>query len=231
VAPSWLVALAIAGLLAGCGPAVKNPSPREALPRAADPVTEYRIRPGDVLDIKFFYVPELNEQVTVRPDGRISLQLIPEVVAAGSTPADLTARLTEHFTPVLASPQLTTIVRSLAASVAYVGGQVANPQLVPLTPRTTVLQAVAQAGGFLDTARLTEVVLIRRGRDDRPVTVPLNLETALAGQDPGQDVTLVAEDIVYVPKSAIANVNQWVDQYIRKVLPMSSGFTFGYRLD
>jgi protein involved in polysaccharide export with SLBB domain len=86
-------------------------------PSAAAPVfDEYRIQIGDQLDIKFFYNPTLNEQVTVRPDGRFSLQLIQEVVAAGLTPAALTRELTDRYALNLKQPEVTVIVRSFGSA-------------------------------------------------------------------------------------------------------------------
>ena len=85
----------------------------------------------------------------------------------------------------------------------------------------TVLPAISQAGGVKDTARTTEVIVIRRGADNKPLVIAVNLDKAIDGTDMSQDIILRPFDIVYVPKSPIANVNKWVDQYIRKNLPIS----------
>jgi polysaccharide biosynthesis/export protein len=197
----------------------------EPAPMAA-PSHEYRIRSGDALDIKFFYHPELNEAVTVRPDGRISLQLVHEVKADGLTPEELRRTLVELYSPKISKPEIAVIPRSFNEQKVYVDGEVAKPGLVPLTRRMTALQAIAQAGGLKDTARRNEVLLIRRGAENRPVSLLVNLEKVLDGSDPGQDITLAPADIVFIPRSAIANVNVWVDQYIRKNIPIPFGFSY-----
>jgi len=117
----------------------------------APPVEEYRIQAGDQLDIKFFYNKDLNEQVTVRPDGRISLQLVKTVVAAGLTPEQLTVNLKKAYSVHLKDPEIAVIVRSFSSQRIYVDGEVGKPGMLPLTGPTTVRQAISQAGGFLYT--------------------------------------------------------------------------------
>ena len=209
--------------LAACSnePLVKKPTPvKDAEVKAASfSDYEYIINPGDKLDIKLFYTPDLNEEVTVRPDGRISLQLVGEIIVAGHTPAELGAILTEHYGREIKEPEVTVIVRSFTAQKIYVDGEVGAPTLLDLESRTTVLQSIAAAGGFLVSARLNEVIVIRRGPQSEPMVIPVDLEKALDGTDMSQDLVLMPYDLVYVPKSPIGNVNAWVDQYISGVLP------------
>lgn len=189
---------------------------------------EYRLQPGDTLDIKLFYNPELNETLTVRPDGRITLQLVNDVVAAGRTPAELTAVLTKAYSNELANPKVAVIVRTSTADKVFVDGEVNRAGMVTLTGPTTVLQSISQAGGMKDSAKSDQVLVLRRGDDSKVTVLQLNLESAIAGTDVAQDIVLRPNDIVYVPKSAIANVNTWIDQYIRKNVPLPIGL--GYSL-
>ena len=216
-------------LLMGCAPVVKSPTPTTHPGiQTTTPYTEqeYRIQVGDQLDIKFFYNPELNEQVTVRPDGRVSLQLVHEIMVAGLTPAELTDLLTKKYASELKRPEIAVMVRSFTAQRIYVDGEVTKPGMVSLTGFTTVLQSISQAGGIKDTGRTSEVIVIRRGPDNNPLVIPVNLGKAIDGTDMTQDITLRPFDIVFVPKSHIANVNKWVDQYIRKNLPITPGFGY-----
>ncbi len=218
-------------LLIACTHVVKNPTPLSQHSIQTSPYTEqeYRIQVGDQLDIKFFYNPELNEQVTVRPDGRISLQLVREIMTAGLTPAELTDLLTKKYAKELKMPEVTVIVRSFGSQRVYVDGEVAKPGIVPLVGFVTVLQAISQAGGMKDAARRGEVIVIRHGTANKPIALTVNVERIIDGTDMSQDIALKPFDIVYVPKSPIANVNVWVDQYIRKNIPISTGF--GYYLN
>jgi protein involved in polysaccharide export with SLBB domain len=218
-------------LLIACTHVVKNPTPLSQHSIQTSPYTEqeYRIQVGDQLDIKFFYNPELEEQVTVRPDGRISLQLVREIMTAGLTPAELTDLLTKKYAKELKMPEVTVIVRSFGSQRVYVDGEVAKPGIVPLVGFVTVLQAISQAGGMKDAARRGEVIVIRHGTANKPLTLQVNAQKVIDGTDMSQDIALKPFDIVYVPKSPIANVNVWVDQYIRKNIPISTGF--GYYLN
>jgi polysaccharide export outer membrane protein len=223
--------LSILFILFACTPVVQNPTPLHHQTTQANlhSEQEYKIQIGDQLDIKFFYNPELNEQVIVRPDGRISLQLVHEIIATGLTPSELTDFLTKKYAPELKKPEITVIVRSFGAYKIYVDGEVTKPGIFSLVGFTTVLHAISQAGGMKDTARASEVVIIRRGEGNKPLISSVNLNKVIDGTDMSQDIALQPFDIVYVPKSAIANVNVWVDQYIRKNIPISTGF--GYYLN
>jgi protein involved in polysaccharide export with SLBB domain len=219
--------------LVGCGPAVKaappvgSPASPQGGPR--DPITEqeYRIQVGDQLDIKFFYNPELNEQVIVRPDGRISLQLIPEIVASELTPAILTKQLTEKYAADLKQPRVTVIVRGFGSQRVFVDGEVAQPGMIPILGMMTALQAISQAGGMKVTARSSDVIIIRRGAANKPLAFPINLKKARDGSDLSQDISLAPFDIIFVPRSRVANVNVWMDQYIRQNIPIPFSITYG----
>jgi protein involved in polysaccharide export with SLBB domain len=214
--------------LIACTPAVKNPTPLSQHSIQTSPYLEqeYRIQVGDQLDIKLFYNPELNEQVTVRPDGRISLQLVREIMTAGLTPAELTDLLTKKYAAELKKPEVTVIVRSFGGHRIYVDGEVTKPGMFPLIGLTTVLHAIAQAGGMKDSARINEVIVIRHGAANKPMVLPVNLEKVRDGIDMRQDIPLKPYDIVFVPKSPIGNVNKWVDLYLRKNVPVNMGFGY-----
>lgn len=218
-------------VLAGCGPAAVKPATLEQAnaisTRAAG--GEYRLQPGDELDIRFYYNPELNTSVLVRPDGRISLPLANEVQAAGLTPAGLTQRLRSSFEQELRRPELTVIVRSFNSQKVFVGGEVASPGVIQALGPLTVLQSVTQAGGFKETARLGEVLVIRRDpAAQEPIVIPVDISAVVDGSQTNQDIALMPFDVVYVPKSPIANVNKFVDQYIRQNIPFGFGLTYGF---
>ncbi|MHC1696747.1 MAG: polysaccharide biosynthesis/export family protein [Geobacteraceae bacterium] len=191
------------------------------------PLQEYLIQPGDSLDIKFFYNPELNDLVIVRPDGRISLQLAPEIPAAGLTPAQLTAALEQRYAKELANPGITVIVRSFSSQRIYVDGEVNKPGMVALLGPLTVLQSIAEAGGAKDTAKTNQILIIRKSKDNKPLAIEVNLEQIRAAADGSQNILLAPYDVVFVPKSTIANVNQFIDQYIRRNIPIPFGVSYG----
>jgi protein involved in polysaccharide export with SLBB domain len=194
---------------------------------SAAPDLEYKIQVGDQIDVKFYFNPDLNEHLVVRPDGMVSLQLVPEMKAAGLTPKQLTEALKREYSAELAKPELSVIMRSFSAQRIFVGGEVGKPGEKPLVGTLTVLQAVAMAEGFKDTAKTTEVIVIRRRPDGRPLVIPLNIKAAISGADISQDLALMPYDVVQVPRSGLAMANLFVDQAIRGMIPVS----FGFRLD
>jgi len=232
----FFVALVTSGLLAGCGIRSGRDTDALAMPTKAaaassyDGNQRYVLHRGDVLDIKFFHMPELNETLPIRPDGKISLQLIDEVVAAGLTPAELDTLLTEQYANSLENPELAVIVRTFTTQKIYVGGEVNAPTMLPLAADMTALQAIIQAGGFRSTAKLRNIVIIRNQGTATPRLISLNLRDGAKDSLP-EHVPLQPGDIIMVPKSGIARLNQFVDQYVDEVLPRALNFGLYYNLN
>jgi polysaccharide biosynthesis/export protein len=224
----WLLATLIACTFSGCNHINSVPPPPDASPASNQgAVPAYLIQPGDALDIKFFYNSELNETVTVRPDGFISLQLVNEVQAAGLQPRQLTELLAERYASELKKPVIAVIVKNFAGQRVYVGGEVGQQGLLTMPAGLTALQAVMQAGGFKNTAQPSETLVIRKGPESRPVPMRVDLDTMLSGSVAARDFKLQPDDIVYVPKSAIAKANQFVNQYVEQLF-LFRGVSLGF---
>jgi len=195
-----------------------------ASPRDPDPAIT--LGAGDVLDVKFYYAPELNESQAVRPDGKIALQLIGEVEVQGKTPAQLREELVRFYKTQLRRPEVAVIVRSLHNRRVYVGGEVKTPSLIPMPGRLTALEAIMQVGGFnMATAELSNVIIIRE-HNGKFEGRALDFKEILKGK-PAPMVTLEPRDIVYVPRTRIVELNQWVEQYITRMIP-DVGITWLY---
>ena len=174
----------------------------------------YILQVGDVIDIKFYRAAELNESVTIRPDGKISLQYVRDVQAAGLEPMELARWLGELYAYELRDPSITVIVREFANQRIYVDGEVKSPKEVPLRGPMTALQALSQAGGCATSADVTNVFLVRfhQTREVREVK-QLNLEKV------EEDVLLEPLDLVYVPRRGISNVNLFLEEYLFNNVP------------
>jgi protein involved in polysaccharide export with SLBB domain len=190
----------------------------------------YIIQPEDKLDIKFFFNSELNETVTVRPDGKISLQFVDEVQAAGLKPSELDDILTKKYASQFAKPDLTVIVRTFAGQRIYVGGEVNREGLQIFSGRLTPLQAVFNAGGFKETANAKNTLVIRKGPGNAPIPIRLNLAELMKGKISQESFLLQPDDIVYVPKTGIAKANQFVSQYIADLF-MIRGVSLGFNYE
>lgn len=173
---------------------------------------------GDEIEVKFFYNPELNEIQKVRPDGKITLQLIGDVDAAGKSPVELKFVLSKLAEVLLENPEVAVFVRSQIHRVVYVGGAVNSPRAVEIPGRMEALSAIMSAGGFdRRTAHAGNVIVIRHQGGKR-YGCALDFRPALRGEE-SVPFYLQPEDIVYVPQTTIANVNRWIDQHINKIIP------------
>lgn len=186
----------------------------------------YRVAVNDELNFRFFYLPELNTIATVRADGRVSLPLVGEVPVDGLTVAELTERVEWLMSAHARRPQLMINVQGGTSQRVFVGGEVTRPGVQPLQGPLTVLQAVMVAEGLKDGAQPREVIVLRRGPAGSRTVLPVDLSAAMNGSDLSQDLLLQAYDAVIVPRSGIANLGLWVDQYVKRVLPFSLGFSY-----
>jgi protein involved in polysaccharide export with SLBB domain len=180
-----------------------------------------------------YYHPELNTEVWVRPDGFISLELVGEMKVVGQTPAALDSILEIHYGRKLVNPEVAVIVKNSATLKVFVGGEVHSPGLVSIDGGMNLMGAVFQAGGFKSSAQLSRITVLRKdARTERPLTMNFDLRGALRGERPEANIELQPFDVIYVPKSGIARANQFMDEFVEGLLPVStlSGFAWVYAL-
>jgi protein involved in polysaccharide export with SLBB domain len=216
-----VVGLAICVAGTGCNVAPKARPASEAPAAVAQKLT---LRPGDKVDLKFFYAPELNDSQTVRPDGMLSLQLVGDVQVAGKTPSELQDALKDAYTAHLKYPNVSVIVREMYQRKVFVAGEVLQPGLVDLPGDMSVLEAIMSRGGFnMTTAEPASVIVMRYENGERH-GYKVDLKSAMQG---GTEMAfqLQPQDIVYVPRTAVVNVNQFLEQYVRNMVPQT-GFVY-----
>ncbi len=199
---------------------------------ASLPEPKVVLRPGDEIELKFPHWQELNDTQIIRPDGFITLQLIDSVQTRGLTPEELDEKLTKLYESKIKDPVISVVVRSLVDQRIYVGGEVNAPGLLTLQGEVNVLQAVINAGGFKETALLDHVIVIRKDTGGKAIPYKVNLSKTLYEADTKETFLLQPSDVVYVPKTAIANMNKFMDQYVAKLfLFRGIGVGFSYDLD
>lgn len=165
----------------------------------------YTIEVGDVLTVKCYYNPELDFDVAVRADGKISLALVGDIQAAGTTAPALATAVTAAYRTYLNRPSASVVVKAQAGHRVFVTGEVFLPGAFTLQGTETALSALSLAGGLNDRATFRKIVLVRRLPDGSPPMVAvLDLRRALDGSDPSQDVRLAMNDIIYVPRTGSA---------------------------
>ncbi len=202
------------------------PVPRGFQPWAEGFEGDMRFVVGDELRVTLPFYDDEDVTTSVAPDGKIYVGLIGGVAAAGRSPGDLERDLERRYAEYLRFPDVGIIPMNLSNRQIFVGGEVRNPGALPLRGPTGVLEAVFAAGGFEDTAYMRNVVLIRRGPNDLPMMRFLDLKTFANEGTPTENTLLQPFDIVFVPKSPIAKVNQFVEQYIEGVVPFNQNIQY-----
>ena len=196
--------------------------------QTTQPVAEYLLSAGDVIELMFYYDPELNQKVQIRPDGRVSLPLVGDVeLAHKSVPAAITD-LEASYAKELTTPSISLQIVSYANQKVYVGGEVQRPGPFPMPGELTVLAAVMEAGGIKHTGKTTQVVLIRNDPGAGIVMRYISLKNRNGTASDAAKTILRPFDVVLVPETKIARADRWVDQYIKQLNPASlnAGFTY-----
>lgn len=210
------------------------PAPYAAPPRSrygawSDSDYRYRIGPGDELALRFLLNPDLNGPVIVGPDGRGVFPLVSSVKVANLTADEANAALTAAYGAILRKPQVEVLITAYGSSQIYVGGEVREPGVHPLKGQLTTAQAIMTAGGLLPTARTGRVVVLRQRPDGQLLMKEVDLKAYLTKGRGETDFAVLPGDLVFVPRSKIAEVDLFVDQYINGVLPFSR--SVGYSIN
>ncbi len=173
----------------------------QAVPTPAD----YVIGPDDVLLVNFWRDKEMSVEVTVRPDGKITVPLLSDVQAAGFPPEQLRDRLAEQAKKYMVDPSVTVVVRQINSRRVFITGEVAKPGAYPLNDRLTVVQLIAVAGGLTEFAKSKDIVVMRgdssaavRPRGE-PAAFKFNYKDFVSGRNLKQNVELKPGDTVIVP--------------------------------
>ncbi len=173
--------------------------------------------------IRFFVWqhPELSFDSAVRPDGKVSFPLIDDVDAEGLTVAELDSAITRHLAEFILSPHVTVSILEFKSRRVAVLGEVQRPGIFPLTGRLTLLQAVALADYTKRSADLTSVVLVRVGPKNQARVSRINLKTHLESPERIlEDIVLQDNDVIFVPKSFISKLDDFLEFFTRKIQPV-----------
>jgi polysaccharide biosynthesis/export protein len=200
---SLLVCLAASELFAGAFPLPQQAEPAATKEGAASnhrPATtdkNYVIGADDVLDVNVWKEPDVTRSVPVRPDGKISLPLLNDVQAAGLTPTQLAADITEKLRKYITDPQVTVIVTAVNSQRIFVLGEVNRPGPLMLFPNMTVIQAIASAGSFTQFANEKKIYVLRK-EGSKEKRYPFNYKEAIRGEMQ-QNIVLKPGDTIVVP--------------------------------
>jgi polysaccharide export outer membrane protein len=187
------LALAVLAATTALGSSLAIAQDIQAPPAEAESST-YTIGPSDVLQVVVWKEPELSGEVTVRFDGMITVPLLGDQPAAGRTPAEIARSLEKELARYIEAPRVTVVVRQAKSARFFVLGEVGRSGEFPLSGPTTVLQALALAGGFKEYAKKDNIIIVR---EDRSI-VTVDYERIAEGKDADRNVLLLPGDTIIV---------------------------------
>jgi polysaccharide biosynthesis/export protein len=170
----------------------------------------YLLRPGDVFDLQFEFTPEFNQSVTVQPDGFVTLKGVGDTYVQGKSVPELTETLKESYAKFLAKPVLTVVLKEFEKPYFIANGQVEKPGKYDLRGDTTVVEALAMAGGLSNAAKNSQVLLFRRVSQEWVEAREIDVKKMLNGKNLNEDVHLKPGDMIYVPKSKWSTIRRYI---------------------
>ncbi len=195
----WLIALALATCLTGCGSFRQHPP---APPTADNVAQSYLIGALDQLSVVVWRNPDLSSNITVRPDGRISLPLVENIQAAGRRPDELSREIEQALAKYIREPVVTVIVNNfqgVSTEQIRIVGEAARPQSVPYRQNLTLLDVMIQVGGLTEFADGNAAVLVRGAEKSKPYSI--RLKDLIRRGDISANVEVRPGDIIIIPQS------------------------------
>jgi polysaccharide export outer membrane protein len=172
----------------------KEPLPDNSL------LPDYRIGPGDVLAVDVWKEPDASTaSIVVRPDGRLSLPLVGELLVAGMTPQGLQDELTTRYNEMIQNARVNVAIREINSQRVFVIGEVRREGTIRISTPVTVLQALADSGGLTDYAKKSRIYILRT-RDNRQMRLPFDYDAVVHGRKVEQNIILMPGDTVVVPR-------------------------------
>src|SRR5258706_9608995 len=215
VAVSLCVAIA-------AGAAADNPAGKEKAgftPREQ----RYRIQPNDVVEIHFRYTPEYNLTATIQPDGFVSIQVVGDIKIGGMTLEEASPAIAKQAGARLRDPEVAVHLKDFVKPHFVVAGEVNHPGTYDLRGQVTTIQAIAMSGGFKDSAKRTQVILVRRANSEYAEVKLFDMNKRMSPDQIREDVTLRPDDMLVVPRNRISRI----EPYIRFSSLAMYGLTMG----
>lgn len=205
---------------------VAPPGPNDMFQRWVDYEPQYKLYPGDQIDMVVQSAPELSRTLTIAPDGRISIPMGGTIMAAGKTIPWLESAIRAELAKQLVDPTTAITSRSFAAQNIYVGGQVSQQGTYSLSGPIGSLEAIIMAGGFLPSAKTREVAILRRAPNGGLMMRVIDHKRGLGNvRSYADNMQLRRGDIIFVPRNSLSEVGVFVQQ-IRAAIPVDIGLSY-----
>ena len=186
---------------------------------------DYVISEGDVLEISVWQVEDLNKKVVVRPDGKISFPLIGDIDVRGKSIEDLSKEMTEKLKLYIKTPKVSVIVTSFGGKKIIILGEVGGPGIIRFTEPIRIMEALALAGSYRESAGLKSVLVIRGDVERNADIIVVNALDILKG-NLKENIYIEKGDIIFVPRSFVGNVAY----FVRQISPLLGASTQYYKI-
>lgn len=170
----------------------------------------YRLNPGDVLEIVYRYTPEFNQTVTIHPDGFIVLEIIGEIEIGGKTLEETRRAIIEKASKRLKDPEITLLLKEFQKPYYVVSGEVPQPGKFEMNEDITALQAVMIAGGFKESAKISQVYVFRKVNKEFAEVLAVDLKKIKKTSDLERDLALESGDIIFVPQNKFSRFEKYI---------------------
>jgi polysaccharide export outer membrane protein len=186
---------------------------------------KYRLHRGDVIDIEYTYTPEYNQTATVQPDGEVTLKLLGGVSVAGLTLDEAHRLIVERAGERLNKPEITLLLKDYVKPHFTVAGEVNKPGDYDIHGSVSAIEAIALSGGFKESSKQNQVVLVRKMNHDVAEVRLLNFKTLSSAAGIREDIEIKPDDILIVPKNRLSRVEPYV-----RIASMAMGGLYGVAL-
>ncbi len=170
----------------------------------------YRLQPNDVVEVQYRYTPEYNGTVSVEPDGFVSLQLVGQVKIGGLTLEEASDAIVGKANTRLKDPEVTVLLKDFVKPKITVAGEVNRPGTLEIRGEMTAIEAIALSGGFKDSAKHSQVILLRRINPETAEVKVINIKKAMTADGIREDVALRPGDMLVVPQNLVAKIDRYV---------------------
>lgn len=184
--------------------------PQKTPPAFATRDPRYRLQPNDVIDIQFRFTPEFNANAIVQPDGYVTLQVAGDVHVGGLTLAEAREVIAKQAGARLKDPEVAVLLKDFVKPHFVVAGEVNHPGTFELHGEVGIIQAIAMSGGFKDSARRTQVVLVRKANAEYAQVKVYDVRKLMTPENIAEDVTLQPNDVLVVPRNHLSKLEPYL---------------------
>lgn len=170
----------------------------------------YRLQPNDVVEVQFRYTPEFNTTATIQPDGYITSAIAGQVRVGGLTLTEAADAITKQACARLNDPEVTVFLKDFVKPHFVVAGEVAHPGTFELRGELGIIQAIAMSGGFKDSARRTQVVLVRKYNAQMAEVKVFDVRKLMSPKNIREDITLQPGDMLVVPRNQFSKLEPYM---------------------